>query len=84
MKRPPATSGLRHIALFVKDLDTCSHFYIELLGMRIEWQPDADNLYLTSGNDNLALHRSTTDFDKNWWNISFVVFRQYLDCGRRF
>jgi catechol 2,3-dioxygenase-like lactoylglutathione lyase family enzyme len=27
--------------------------------MKIEWQPDADNIYLTSGNDNLALHRAT-------------------------
>lgn len=74
MKRPPATSGLRHIALFVKDLDTCSHFYIELLGMRIEWQPDADNLYLTSGNDNLALHRSTTDFDKTRQRLDHIGF----------
>jgi catechol 2,3-dioxygenase-like lactoylglutathione lyase family enzyme len=27
--------------------------------MKIEWQPDADNIYLTSGHDNLALHRAT-------------------------
>lgn len=26
--------------------------------MQIEWQPDPDNVYLTSGNDNLALHRA--------------------------
>ena len=26
--------------------------------MALEWQPDADNYYLTSGNDNLALHRA--------------------------
>ena len=26
--------------------------------MRIEWQPDEDNIYLTNGNDNLALHRA--------------------------
>ena len=25
--------------------------------MQIEWQPDEDNVYLTSGNDNLAIHR---------------------------
>lgn len=28
------------------------------MGMEIEWQPDADNCYLSSGNDNLALHRA--------------------------
>ena len=25
--------------------------------MIVEWRPDADNVYLTSGNDNLALHQ---------------------------
>lgn len=54
--RPPETAGLRHVAFNVNDLAICEHFYIELMGMRIEWRPDADNLYLTSGNDNLALH----------------------------
>ena len=26
----------------------------------MEWRPDADNVYLTSGNDNLAIHRSAS------------------------
>lgn len=26
--------------------------------MRVEWRPDADNVYLTGGGDNLALHRA--------------------------
>jgi catechol 2,3-dioxygenase-like lactoylglutathione lyase family enzyme len=26
--------------------------------MRVEWRPDPDNVYLTSGADNLALHRA--------------------------
>ncbi len=51
------TSGLRHVALSVDGLEACSDFYTRLLGMKIEWQPDPDNIYLTSGNDNLALHR---------------------------
>ena len=49
---------MHHVALFVQDLDACLHFYIDVLGMRIEWQPDPDNYYLTSGSDNLALHRA--------------------------
>ena len=50
--------GLRHVALQVHDLEGCERFYTELLGMRVEWRPDADNVYLTGGADNLALHRS--------------------------
>ena len=57
MQRPAATLGMRHVALNVSDLETCEHFYTGLLGMSVEWRPDADNVYLTSGNDNLALHR---------------------------
>lgn len=57
MQRPAPTAGMRHVALFVEDLEACERFYVELLGMRVEWRPDADNLYLSSGNDNLALHR---------------------------
>lgn len=61
--RPNNTLGLRHLALFVRNLDDCAQFYIELLGMQLEWQPDPDNLYLSSGNDNLALHRAPLGFE---------------------
>ncbi len=63
MSRPKPMAGLRHVALTVRNLEACEHFYVELLGMRIGWRPDADNLYLTSGNDNLALHRAPADFN---------------------
>ncbi len=56
--RPGRTAGMRHVALYVQPLEACLDFYSRLLGMEIEWQPDADNVYLCSGNDNLALHRS--------------------------
>ncbi len=55
--RPRATAGLRHVALFVAEFENTVSFYTELLGMAVEWQPDADNVYLCSGVDNLALHR---------------------------
>lgn len=58
MTRPPPTAGMRHVALCVQDPAGCERFYADLLGMRVEWRPDADNVYLTSGNDNLALHRA--------------------------
>ena len=57
--RPAPTAGLRHVALFAEHFDESVHFYTQLLGMTVEWHPDADNIYLTSGNDNLALHRYT-------------------------
>ena len=54
--QPPRHAGLRHAALYVQDLEACTTFYTKLMGMEIEWQPDSDNCYLSSGNDNLALH----------------------------
>lgn len=49
------------MALQVRRLEECERFYTELMGMRVEWRPDADNVYLTGGNDNLALHRITQE-----------------------
>ncbi|NRB38994.1 MAG: VOC family protein [Pseudomonadales bacterium] len=57
VKRPTENLGLRHVALFVADLEACVDFYTRIVGMEIEWQPDDNNVYLTSGSDNLALHR---------------------------
>jgi catechol 2,3-dioxygenase-like lactoylglutathione lyase family enzyme len=48
---------MRHLALTVRDLDRVSAFYQRVFGMKIVWQPDPDNVYLSSGYDNLALHR---------------------------
>lgn len=62
LKRPNPTQGVRHLALYVKNFEECEFFYTELLGMKIEWRPDADNLYLSSGSDNLALHRAPLNF----------------------
>ena len=55
----PTHAGLRHLALNVRDLPAMKRFYVELLGFSVEWEPDPDNIYLSSGIDNLALHRST-------------------------
>jgi catechol 2,3-dioxygenase-like lactoylglutathione lyase family enzyme len=53
--------GLRHVALKIKNFDECVYFYETLLKMKIVWQPDPDNVYLSSGTDNLALHRATDE-----------------------
>ena len=77
MERPEPTAGLRHVALTVGDLEACERFYVQLLGMQVEWRPDADNLYLTSGNDNLALHRGPTGFapegDQRLDHLGFII-----------
>ena len=52
---------MRHVALNVKDVAACEHFYVNLLGMQVEWRPDTDNVYLTSGNDNVAIHRTAEE-----------------------
>jgi catechol 2,3-dioxygenase-like lactoylglutathione lyase family enzyme len=49
--------GFRHVAFRVTDLARSRAFYEQLLGMNVVWEPDADNLYLSSGTDNLALHQ---------------------------
>ncbi|HLD16909.1 MAG TPA: VOC family protein [Coxiellaceae bacterium] len=71
------TLGLRHVALFVKNLEECVKFYTEILNMEIEWQPDGDNYYLTSGVDNLALHRAKDGFnpmcDQRLDHIGFIL-----------
>src|SRR5439155_19527476 len=55
----PSHAGLRHLALNVRDLAAMTRFYVDVLGFAVEWEPDPDNVYLSSGIDNLALHRST-------------------------
>jgi catechol 2,3-dioxygenase-like lactoylglutathione lyase family enzyme len=55
----PTHAGLRHLALNVRRFDEMKRFYVDLLGFAVEWEPDADNVYLSSGIDNLALHRAS-------------------------
>ena len=58
MPRPAPGYGMRHVALYVRDLAACECFYVDLLGMKVEWRPDDASVYLSSGGDNLALHQS--------------------------
>lgn len=68
---------MHHLALTVSRLEECERFYVELLGMRVEWRPDSENVYLTSGSDNLALHaaREGTHFDgaQRLDHLGFIV-----------
>jgi catechol 2,3-dioxygenase-like lactoylglutathione lyase family enzyme len=51
--------GMRHIALRVTDMKRSKKFYEGILGMKVVWEPDPRNVYLSSGCDNLALHESS-------------------------
>lgn len=69
------TLGLRHVALLVADLQSCIRFYVNMLGMHIEWQPDDENVYLSSGHDNLALHQAKQAFsDKSHQRLDHIGF----------
>jgi catechol 2,3-dioxygenase-like lactoylglutathione lyase family enzyme len=54
---PPPTLGLRHVALRVRDLAAMERFFVGLLGYRVEWRPDGENVYLVRRGDNIALHQ---------------------------
>jgi len=45
------------LALFVPELEACERFWVDVMGYQVEWKPDGDNVYLSSGSDNLAMHR---------------------------
>jgi catechol 2,3-dioxygenase-like lactoylglutathione lyase family enzyme len=76
-ERPNPTAGLRHVALFVQSLAVSEKFYVGLLGMQVEWRPDQDNVYLSSGCDNLALHSKPKGFseggDQRLDHIGFIM-----------
>ena len=42
-----------------RDLPAAERFWVDVMGYAVEWRPDADNVYLRGGRDNLALHRAT-------------------------
>lgn len=75
MQQPAGMIGIRHIALFVQDLESAIDFYTRIMGMHIEWQPDPDNVYLTNHGDVFALHRVdyTPQAQQRLDHIGFVL-----------
>lgn len=58
----PPSLGLWHLALQIptERYDATFRFYRDVMGMGVDWQPDENAVYLSSGRDNLALHRVET------------------------
>lgn len=63
-QRPAKHHGLWHVALNVVNLEACERFYVDLLGYEVEWRPDDGSVYLSSGKDNLALHKLPAGVDR--------------------
>lgn len=66
------TQGLHHVALSSTNFEASRKFYTEIMKMQVEWEPDTDNVYLTNGTDNLAIHRSTLQ-DSKLDHIGFIL-----------
>jgi len=75
MSKPQGMVGLRHVALFVQELEVAVDFYTRIMDMKIEWQPDDDNVYLTNDGDVFALHRVdyTPQAEQRLDHIGFVL-----------
>jgi catechol 2,3-dioxygenase-like lactoylglutathione lyase family enzyme len=70
--------GMRHIALKVKDAARSKKFYQEIFGMDVVWEPDPQNIYLSSGCDNIAVHEVSEVFttraeERQLDHLGFVV-----------
>jgi catechol 2,3-dioxygenase-like lactoylglutathione lyase family enzyme len=65
--------GLRHLALRVRNPQASKRFYQQFFGMAVVWEPDPDNVYLSSGVDNLALHRHPVEGPGALDHLGFIV-----------
>jgi catechol 2,3-dioxygenase-like lactoylglutathione lyase family enzyme len=78
MSRIAGLKGMRHIALKVRDVARSKRFYQDFLGMEVVWEPDPQNVYLSSGCDNIALHEVSRSFatgvpEQQLDHLGFVV-----------
>ena len=72
--KPPKMNGMHHVALQVRNYEETRAFYINQIGLQIEWEPDSDNVYLTSGTDNIALHRAEGGIVENAQTLDHIGF----------
>lgn len=77
-----STLGLRHVALKCRDVSAMEAFYVNILGYRVEWRPDPDNVYLTNGHDSLALHTEATVGEETRLDHMGVLIAEMEDVDR--
>lgn len=70
----PHMNGLHHVALNARKYEETRAFYINHIGFRVEWEPDSNNVYLTSGTDNLALHRAESGVAEGAQRLDHIGF----------
>ena len=78
MSRIAGLKGMRHIALKVSSAARSKLFYQTVLGLDIVWEPDGQNIYLSSGCDNIAIHEVADTLrkspeEKQLDHLGFVV-----------
>ena len=78
MARIAGLKGMRHIALKVRSAAQSKVFYQDIFGMEVVWQPDAQNVYLSSGCDNIAIHEVSASLpeiaaEKLLDHVGFIV-----------
>ena len=69
---------MRHVALKVRDAALSREFYCKFFGMDVVWEPDPENIYLSSGCDNIAIHEVSDEFsqravERQLDHLGFVV-----------
>lgn len=65
MGRIAGLKGMRHIALKVGDAARAKEFYQNVFSMDVVWEPDPQNVYLSSGADNLAIHEISAPLESS-------------------
>lgn len=95
MAKIAGLQGMRHVALKVKNVPRSKQFYQQMFGMEVVWEPDPQNVYLSSGCDNIAIHEVRADYAENTVerqldHIGFVVDnvervreleKEFITCG---
>ena len=65
---------MHHVAMFATAFEETKGFYVDIVGMDVEWEPDPDNIYLTSGRDNVAIHRASEPASQRGQRLDHIGF----------